>query len=129
MAFDADGDGDLDLVFNVSDRTHPYLRYYRNDVESAGRFLKVTLAGPGGQAGAPGAKVLVYEEGRLGDAGFLVGYREVATATGFVSGPSPVQHLGLGERTAVDVRVVFPLGEVEERLSVPAGTTVSIAAP
>jgi len=129
MAFDADGDGDLDVVFNVSDRTYPYLRYYRNDVQSAGRFLKVKLVGPGGQAGAPGAKLYVYDHGHLGEAGFLLGYREVATATGFVSGPSPVQHFGLGARDAVDVRVVFPLGQVEERLSVPADTTVSISAP
>jgi hypothetical protein len=129
MAFDADGDGDLDLVFNRDDRTQPYLRYYRNDVESPGAYLDVRLGGPGARVGAPGAKVSVYEEGRLGDRQSLLGYRVVATATGFVSGPSPVQHFGLGERTAVDVRVVFPGGQVEERRSVPAKSSIAIFTP
>ena len=122
MAFDADNDGDLDIIFNRSDRESPYLRYYRNDLDS-GTWLKVLLIAPNGQIGAPGAKIWVYEEGHLGDADYLLGYREVITAGGFVSGPSPTQHFGLDGRTSVDVRVQYLTGEVEEKLSVSAQST------
>jgi hypothetical protein len=50
MAFDADGDGDLELVFNRSDRTYPYLRYYRNDVEARAP-VRPALQSPRGGAG------------------------------------------------------------------------------
>ena len=122
MAFDADNDGDLDIIFNRSDRESPYLRYYRNDLNS-GTWLKVLLIAPNGQIGAPGAKIWVYGEGHLGDSDYLLGYREVVTAGGFVSGPSPTQHFGLGGRTSVDMRVQYVTGEVEEKLSVSAQST------
>jgi hypothetical protein len=123
IAFDADGDGDLDLIFNRSDRDSPYLRYYRNNLDS-GTWFKVRLTAPNGQEGAPGAKVWVYERGHLGERNYLLGYREVVTATGFVSGPSATQHFGLGGRTSVDARVQFVTGEVEERQGIPANTTL-----
>lgn len=138
MAFDADGDGDLDILLNRSDRYTPYLLYYVNELAvtaPGARWLKVKLAGPQGQAGAPGAKVFVYDEGFLGDPGHLLGYREVTTATGFVSGASPIQHFGLGGRTAVDVQVRFLavrdqagnlVEKVVEQRSVSANTTVSL---
>jgi phosphodiesterase/alkaline phosphatase D-like protein len=125
IAFDADGDGDLDFILNRSDRDAPYLRYYRNDLTS-GTWLKVKLAAPNGQLGAPGAKVWVYERGHLGEPDYLLGYREVVTATGFVSGPSATQHFGLGGQTSVDVRARFITGEVEERIGVPANTTLQM---
>ena len=138
MAFDADGDGDLDIILNRSDRDFPYLRYYVNELAVTAPSttrLRVKLTGPQGQAGAPGAKVYVYEEGHLGDPAHLLGYREVTTATGFVSGPSPIQHFGLGGRTAVDVRTRFLavrdqagnlIEKVVEQASVQANTTLWI---
>ncbi len=138
MAFDADGDGDLDIILNRSDRTFPYIRYYVNGLavtSPSTTRLRVKLTGPQGQAGAPGAKVYVYEAGHLGEPAFLLGYREVTTATGFVSGPSPIQHFGLGGRTTVDVRARF-LGvhdqagnlieKVVDQPSVQANTTLWI---
>jgi hypothetical protein len=128
--FDADDDGDLDIIMNRDDRNTPYLRYYTNELVSPNRWLRVKLTGPGGQAGAPGAKVWVYQEGHLGEAASLVGYREVVTANGgFVNGPSPVQHFGLKARNAVDVKVQFVTGQIVTRSSVPANQTVSIVAP
>ena len=130
MAFDADNDGDLDIIMNRDDRNKPYLRYYTNELVSANNWLRVQLTGPGGQAGAPGAKVWVYEEGHLGEGAHLLGYREVVTATGgFVDGPPPIQHFGLMDRTAVDVRVQFVTGEVLDRTAVPANQVVAIVAP
>jgi hypothetical protein len=129
MVLDADGDGDLDVVMNHSDRTYPYRGFYRNDLDNGFGFLKVKLTGRGGQAGAPGARVWVYEEGFLGDRLHLLGYREVVTATGgFVSGPSPIQHFGLGNRVAVDVRVAFVTGETVVRASVAENTQLDVRA-
>jgi hypothetical protein len=128
MAFDADGDGDLDIVFNRDDRTVPYLRYYRNDLDPPRNYLEVEVRGAAGQAFPPGTKVSVYDEGQLGNASALVGYRELSTATGFVSGDSPLQHFGLDDRSAVDVRVRFPGGQVVDETSVAANTLLTVVA-
>jgi len=63
MAFDADGDGDLDIILNRSDRDAPYIRYYVNQLSASGpltNYLKVKLIGPQGQEGAPGTKISIY---------------------------------------------------------------------
>ncbi len=130
MAFDADNDGDLDIIMNRDDRNKPYLRYYVNGLAAGSHWLRVKLTGPGGQAGAPGAKVWLYEQGHLGESGRLLGYREVVTATGgFVDGSSPIQHFGLGGRSGVDVRVRFVTGEIVDQASVQANQILHVAAP
>ncbi|MDZ7261073.1 MAG: FG-GAP-like repeat-containing protein, partial [candidate division KSB1 bacterium] len=127
MAFDADNDGDLDLIFNRSDRYQPYLRFYRNELNND-RWLKVKLIGPNGQVGAPGAKLWLFEAGHLGQMDHLIGYREVVTATGFVCGPSPIQHFGLGPHDSVDLKVQFVTGEIAKKTGVRRATTVVIDA-
>lgn len=126
MAGDFDLDGDLDVIMNVDDRNVPYLRYYVNDLSSPNNWLRIKLTGPGGQAGAPGAKVWVYEDGT----NKLLGFREVVTATGgFVDGPSPTQHFGLGTRARVYVKVQFVNGQVVETPVLDSvNDTLSIAA-
>jgi len=130
MPFDADNDGDLDIIMNRDDRTKPYLRFYENELAAENNWLRVKLTGPGGQAGAPGAKVWLYEPGHLGESAFLLGYREVVTATGgFVDGPSPIQHFGLEGRSLADVRVQFVTGEIVDQASVQANQVLHLSAP
>ncbi len=115
MAFDYDNDGDLDLVFNISDRTSPYLRFYRNHwIEDHGgasgaHWLSVLVRHTSGQLGCPGARITVYAAGTSE----LLGSREISTAGGFVSGPSHRQHFGLGAHVLVDLEVEWLTGEHE----------------
>ena len=119
MGIDYDNDGDLDLIFNEDDRTKPYLNFFRNDLSNGNHWLKVGLVDPNGAIGSPGAKVSVYEVGTNN----LLGYREVATATGFVSGASPIQHFGLGSHLAADVVVTFTNGATLTQNNVGGGSS------
>ena len=123
MAFDYDNDGDLDLIFNVSDRHKPYLRFYENELNNGNHWLQVFLKHESGQVGNPGAKIWVYEEGTQN----LIGYREITTATGFVSGPSNRQHFGLGNNDTVDVKVQWITGEARILRSVRADQRIDIS--
>jgi hypothetical protein len=108
LAFaDIDNDGDLDFAIGVK-RTRNYLM--RNDF-NAGKWLKVRLVSPQGQAGAFGAKVFIYAPASEG--GALLGYREAKSNYGYLGQDDPVLHFGLGIYTTVDVRVVFLDGQEE----------------
>lgn len=107
MAFDYDNDGDLDLILNVSDRHKPYLRFYENELNNGNHWIQIFLEHESGQVGNPGAKIWVYKAGTLDQ----LGYREITTATGFVSGPSYRQHFGLGTNDRVDIKVRWITGE------------------
>ena len=122
MAIDYDYDGDLDLIFNEDDRTKPYLNFFRNNLSNGNRWLRVALVDPNGAIGSPGAKVSVYEAGTSN----LLGYREVATATGFVSGASPTQHFGLGSHSTVDVVVTFTNGSTVTQQGVGADQEIIV---
>ena len=80
----------------------------------------VALTNSRGVAGAFGAKVWVYEAGRLGEAGHLIGFQEARSATGYCCQDPPVLHFGLGARTTCDLRVQFLEGPVVERKGVQA---------
>jgi hypothetical protein len=118
---DYDNDGDLDLIINTSDRDRPYLRFYENELNNGNHWLRLKLYGKDGQAGCPGARVWVYS-----DSDNLIGYREVTTATGFVCGPSPTQHFGLGKHDRVDVKVRWLSGEEKWLRRVAADQSIVI---
>jgi hypothetical protein len=58
--------------------------------------------------GGKGAKVSVYRGGGLGEAGALIGQREISATDGYTAGVPDEAHFGLGANTTVDVRVVLP---------------------
>jgi hypothetical protein len=58
--------------------------------------------------GGIGAKVSVYRAGGLGNPSALLGQREIAATDGFTAGVPDEAHFGLGDNTAVDVRVTLP---------------------
>jgi len=111
---DIDGDGDLDLFVTFK---HGENHLFRNDGPQ-GHWLEVALTNSRGVAGAFGAKVWVYEAGRLGEAGHLIGFQEARSATGYCCQDPPVLHFGLGARTTCDLRVKFLEGPVIERKGV-----------
>ena len=111
---DYDNDGDLDIAIAHKLAT---TQLWRNEA-GASNYLKLRLANAEGQAGPIGTKVYVYIAGQLDQASALLAYREIGSATGYVTQDSPVVHVGLGTRTSVDIRVSFPDGLSQTRTSV-----------
>ena len=100
-AADMDGDGDLDFVATGVDAP-PYL--YRNDTETAHRWLRVKLRGKKPNPDAIGAEVIV----RTGE---HAQYRLVQPSRSYFSANELIQTFGLGAWSEpVDVEVVWPSG-------------------
>jgi len=123
---DIDGDGDMDF-FYAQKRAYNIL--IRNELAGdAINWLKVRLISSSGQAGAFGAKVYIYEQGREFKPSSLVCFREARSQEGYLGQNDPVLHFGLGERSVVDVKVKFLDGKVVTRKNVKANQTVKIDA-
>ena len=122
-AGDFDNDGRVDLVTITRDRG---VGLMRNVSANPNQWIKVRMSSPRGNAEGAGARVTVYEAGRLGDRSAIVGYQEVMVGTDFrIARPL---HFGLGARKQCDIRAAFPGGQVAESRSVNAGQTVTMSA-
>ena len=109
LAFaDIDKDGDVDFAMGL---TPGYSRLYRNDYDGNNQYLLVRLTAPNGQAGAPGAKVWIFEKETTN----IIQYREAETNHGYLMQDDPVLHFGTGSRKAVDVKVKFLDGTIVTR--------------
>jgi enediyne biosynthesis protein E4 len=124
---DFDRDGRLDL-FGVEWVPSRDSLLYRN-VSRAGNYLEVMVRpADGANAMGVGARIEVYEAGRLGDPASLVGRSEIATGYGYSSGQEAVAHFGLADREQVDLRIVLPHGgSVIERAGVAANQRLVLA--
>ncbi|MBN1480095.1 Ig-like domain-containing protein [candidate division KSB1 bacterium] len=125
VAHDFDADGDLDLYVTTKLFENVYLENRSNI--TANRWIEISTRGPKGDLGGIGSKIDVYEAGRLGSPFSFLGHREVVTAQGYLSGASAVQHFGLGQHTACDVRVTLTNGTVLEKRNVAANQRIEIA--
>ena len=117
---DVDGDGRLDMITFQKDQ----VTLHRN--ETKGNGLHVRLVPQNGGDAHLGAKLWVYEAGKLGDVKSLVHYRQGfmerdAGRSKILGGPL---HVGLGDRETVDIRVRFPSGVVREMKAASAGREV-----
>jgi enediyne biosynthesis protein E4 len=113
---DMDNDGDLDVVVNnFNDRAV----FLKNNAESLDHnWIKLKLTGDPAQktnADAIGARVIVKTA-----SGNKI-WREVQTATGYLSQHPKQQHVGLGKDKVADVTVVWPNGETREYKGLAAG--------
>jgi hypothetical protein len=119
---DVNGDHKLDMVSMAKDQ----MTLHRNETAQHGMHLRLVPRVP---ADAHlGAKVWVYQDGKLGDPKAIIHYRQ-----GFMDrdgGRShmlvPLLHVGLGQAEKVDIRVRFASGEVREARSAKAGSLVTI---
>ncbi|MGI9418400.1 MAG: CRTAC1 family protein [Geminicoccaceae bacterium] len=106
---DFDRDGRLDILgvewFPSLDSP-----LYRN-VSKSGNYLDVAVRHASGtNAMGIGAHVEIFEAGRLGEEGALLGFGEIATGYGYSSGQEALVHFGLADRQEVDIRVSLPHG-------------------
>lgn len=108
VAFDANGDGALDLYVRSVQAPEALFLGSRREGE---RFLRLRLAGTPGNDNADGIGARVTA--RLPGGRLLV--REVTLGSGFLSTGSPVLHLGLGGAARVEALTVrWPSGLVQE---------------
>lgn len=121
-AGDFDGDGLVDLVVITPSRGIGLLR---NASPGVNGWLKVKLQGPRGNPEGAGARVAVYQAGKLGQKDGMLGYQENIFSSDFRI-PNPL-HFGLGQQKTCDVRVVFPGGKAVEKQGVQAGTVAVIS--
>jgi len=102
--FDADADGDLDMV--VNNFNTPAIVYRNNS--SGNHWLKLRLTGDpskGVTRDAIGAKITVDTPSQKGM------WREVFSTIGYLSVHPKEQHVGLGADTKADVTITWPNGE------------------
>lgn len=104
---DFDRDGRLDVFLVDYEPARPS-RLLAGDTD-AGHWLAVGVGGSGTRG--IGSRVEVFPAGALGDDAQRMGERVITAATGFAAGSAPVARFGLGDATAVDVRVHPPGGE------------------
>jgi hypothetical protein len=119
---DIDNDGDPDFCVGVKRSRN---RLIRNDYAGKNNWLKVRLVSPRGQAGAFGAKVMVYEAGKDRRNG-LLGLREARSNYGYLGQDDPVLHFGLGSHKSVSIVVVFLNGSEAAAINIPVNQTVVV---
>jgi len=117
--FDRDGRVDLCLVNWFADNHSRLLR----NTSKAGNWLVVTAEGTRSNRMGIGARVRVSADGKLLYAG------EITTGFGYASGQEAEAHIGLGEREAVDVEVMFPGGERVRKTGVKANQRLLVREP
>ncbi len=112
-AADFDGDGDVDLVLAAIGDSY---RVHRNRLRTGHGWLGLRLIGDGpGGRDAVGATVYVTTDDGM------VQRRDVRIGSSLGAGDDTGLHFGLGDRTIVSVRVIWPDGS-EGSISPPVGT-------
>jgi len=122
-AWDADGDGDMDAFFHRADA---FSVLKQNTLANANHFLRVTAKGRSGLSGGFGGKLWCYRRGELGNSTALLGYREIVSASGHLTQPSPTQHFGLGSETRVDLLALFADGTLRSLCDLAADQSITI---
>ena len=122
---DFDRDGRLD-VFLASWLPQIPSKLFLNRSEK-NHWLRVQVEGRTINRMGIGAKVKVYEAGKMGQTEALIGYQEIGTGFGFCSGQEAVAHFGLGKITVCDVEIVLPYGRgIIRKTSVRADQTLVV---
>ena len=107
VAFDANGDGALDLYVRSVEAPEALFLGTRREAE---HFLRVRLAGSPGRDNADGVGARVTATLPSGRKVVV----ETAQASGYLSTGSPIAHLGLGAATTLsDLTVRWPSGKVQ----------------
>ena len=115
--FDAERDGDIDIV--IVNNSSDHLVYYRNDTDTANRYLGIKLDADGTNPHGIGAKVTVStaQEQQL---------RELRAGSNYVSQNPLEAHYGLGNARFADVVVDWPDGTTNRVRAVAADQLLTV---
>jgi len=106
-SFDADNDGDLDLV-TFSDLDH--LKYYEN-VNNPNHHLQIQLDDEIGNKSGIGAKITIF----YGENNELHQMRELKASGGYMSFDAPIAHFGLGQYQQINrISIRWSTGETTQ---------------
>ncbi len=106
-SFDADNDGDLDLV-TFTDLDH--LKYYEN-VNNPNHHLQIQLDDEIGNRSGIGAKITIF----YGENNQLHQMRELKASGGYMSFDAPIAHFGLGRYQQVNrISIRWSTGETTQ---------------
>jgi signal transduction histidine kinase len=117
---DLDNDGDLDILVANKDQ---YSQIYLNPTNDR-HFLNLRIIGVNSNRDALGTKV--YFHNPDDSLRSLIGYREVRVNRGYLSSSDPLVHFGTGTHQTIDVRIVFPSGQIQERSALRPGKTYTV---
>ncbi|RQW03268.1 CRTAC1 family protein, partial [candidate division KSB1 bacterium] len=135
---DVNDDGRLDIyaishggiaIDDATKEEKPYNRNYlfRNDITSAGRYLKIKIVDDYGQPAGFGHKIYLFKSGQLDNMSGFLGYHEIMATTGYNSQSSLVQHFGVGSASSVDVKIEMPDGSNRVYTNVPTNQTMIVS--
>ncbi|GGD52978.1 hypothetical protein GCM10011361_19540 [Muriicola marianensis] len=117
---DLDNDGDLDLVVNNMDEKAMVLEN-RADNSKTNHYLKIELAGEGGNLFGVGATIDLFADGKIQT-------RENFPTRGFLSAVPPALHFGLGNNPTIDSLLIrWPTGAVHLLKTPKADTTLVVS--
>lgn len=118
---DIDRDGRLDLLAVEWEPALPSIMFMNQT--ASGNWLQVSV---NDAVGGVGSRVEVYEEGQAGDAGALLGARDITASLGYTAGVELIAHFGTGEATAVDIVVTRRGGDPVSLSGVAANSRIDV---
>lgn len=116
---DFDNDGDLDVV--ITNTGLPAFLYKNNaDTVQRNNYLKLSFKGTSGNLKGYGAKVKIYNDGKLY-------YQENYSVRGYQSTVEESLHFGLGKTEMVDsILITWPDGNVQKMINVKVNQELQI---
>ena len=117
---DLDNDGDLDLVINNLNDSLSVMRNNQSQLESAKNFLKIKLKGTDPNPDAIGAQIIVSQDEEIL-------FYEHSIFRGYLSSYSKIAHFGLGEKSNVDVEVIWPDRSIHKLEGIQTNQTLTIS--
>ena len=120
VCFDADRDGDVDLV--ISNNFVDNVVFYRNDTDNDNHYLSIRLAGKGANTFGVGAHVAVATDE-------VTQVRELGGTSNYVSHNPLEAHVGLGSAAVASVTVRWPDGTTTTLDAVEANQLLTISQP
>jgi hypothetical protein len=106
---DYDNDGRLDMFLPSWWPELPSMLLHNET--TSGNWLNVQVKGTRkvNRMGI-GSKIKVYQAGKIGQAGGLLGCQDISVGYGYASGQTAIAHFGLGKMNAIDIEVILPNG-------------------
>ncbi len=125
---DFDRDGRLDLLLTGGVPQMPSKLFLNRSPKK--HWLRVAVVGKTINRMGIGARVSVYQPGKMGEPAGLLGIQEIGTGYGYCTGQEAVAHFGLGELAACDVQIVLPFGKGTLRKpGTPADQLLTVVEP